>query len=279
MGEPGAMPTYLLTGVAGFLGSHLAERLVAAGHRVRGVDCLRDYYSTAELAPLLDGCDGVFHLAAQAGVRSSWGQEFHCYTRDNVLATQRLFEACRGRRLEKVVYASSSSVYGDAQALPTAEDAELRPISPYGVSKLAVEHLARVYHDSFGVPAVGLRYFTVYGPRQRPDMAFHRFLRRALQDLAIPVYGQGQQTRDFTYVDDAVEATISAMVRGVPGRVYNIGPADSPRASRGPDRRRRAHLGPDHPGSAGPGLRSAVRDARGAGPHGGLVQPGLADAA
>lgn len=248
MGEPGAMPTYLLTGVAGFLGSHLAERLVAAGHRVRGVDCLRDYYSpalkrlnleglvgrpafenlevdlaTAELTPLLDGCDGVFHLAAQAGVRSSWGQEFHCYTRDNVLATQRLFEACRGRRLEKVVYASSSSVYGDAQALPTAEDAELRPISPYGVSKLAVEHLARVYHDSFGVPAVGLRYFTVYGPRQRPDMAFHRFLRQALQDLAIPVYGQGQQTRDFTYVDDAVEATISAMVRGVQGRVYNIG--------------------------------------------------------
>jgi nucleoside-diphosphate-sugar epimerase len=242
------MPTYLLTGVAGFLGSHLAERLLAAGHRVRGVDCLRDYYSpalkrfnleglvgqpsfenleldlaTAELSPLLDGCDGVFHLAAQAGVRSSWGQEFHCYTRDNVLATQRLFEACRGRCLERVVYASSSSVYGDAQTLPTGEDAELRPISPYGVSKLAVENLARVYHDSFGVPAVGLRYFTVYGPRQRPDMAFHRFLRRALQEQAIPVYGPGQQTRDFTYVDDAVEATIAAMVRGVQGRVYNIG--------------------------------------------------------
>jgi len=242
------MPTYLLTGVAGFLGSHLAERLVAAGHRVRGVDCLRDYYSpdlkrlnlerllgtptfenleldlaTADLDPLLEGCAGVFHLAAQAGVRSSWGQEFHCYTRDNVLATQRLFEACRGRRLEKVVYASSSSVYGDAKSLPTSEDAELRPISPYGVSKLAVEHLARVYHDSFGVPTVGLRYFTVYGPRQRPDMAFHRFLRRALQDQAIPVFGQGQQTRDFTYVEDAVEATVSAMSRGREGQVYNIG--------------------------------------------------------
>lgn len=248
MGEPGAMPTYLLTGVAGFLGSHLAERLLAAGHRVRGVDCLRDYYSpalkrlnleglegqpgfqnleldlaTAELEPLLEGCAGVFHLAAQAGVRSSWGQEFHCYTRDNVLATQRLFEACRGRPLEKVVYASSSSVYGDATTLPTSEESELRPISPYGVSKLAVEHLARVYHDSFGVPTVGLRYFTVYGPRQRPDMAFHRFLRRALQDQPIPVYGQGQQTRDFTYVEDAVEATFSAMVRGREGRVYNIG--------------------------------------------------------
>ena len=242
------MATYLVTGSAGFLGSHLSERLLAAGHQVRGVDCLRDYYSpalkrvnlegllgrpgfenhevdlaTADLEPLLEGCHGVFHLAAQAGVRSSWGSEFHCYTRDNVLASQRIFEACRGRKLERVVYASSSSIYGDAEALPTPEETRPLPISPYGVSKLAVEHLARIYHGSFGVPAVGLRYFTVYGPRQRPDMAFHRFLRRAIQDQPIPVYGDGQQTRDFTFVEDAVQATVAAMEQGRDGEVYNLG--------------------------------------------------------
>ncbi len=248
VGEGAGMATYLVTGSAGFLGSHLSERLLAAGHRVRGVDCLRDYYSpalkrmnlegllghpgyedhrvdlsTADLAPLLEGCQGVFHLAAQAGVRSSWGQEFNCYTRDNILASQRLFEACRGLRIQRLVYASSSSVYGDAEAFPTAEEARPQPISPYGVSKLAVEHLGRIYQASFGVPTVGLRYFTVYGPRQRPDMAFHRFLRRALLDQPIPVYGGGQQTRDFTYVEDAVRATLAAMESGRDGSVYNIG--------------------------------------------------------
>ncbi len=255
--EPAGMATYLVTGSAGFLGSHLCERLLAAGHRVRGVDCLRDYYSPAlkrmnlegllgragfenhqvdlagvELGPLLEGCQGVFHLAAQAGVRSSWGQEFHCYTRDNVLASQRVFEACRGLRIQRLVYASSSSIYGDAESLPTAEEADPRPISPYGVSKLAVEHLARIYHASFGVPTVGLRYFTVYGPRQRPDMAFHRFLRRAMQDQPIPVYGGGQQTRDFTFVEDAVQATLAAMERGRDGGVYNIGGGERTSLSR-----------------------------------------------
>ena len=248
MGERAGMGTFLVTGAAGFLGSHLSERLVASGHRVRGLDCFRDYYSpalkrthleglaghpafqlveadlaTADLSALVEGCDGVFHLAAQAGVRSSWGQEFHCYTRDNVLASQRVFEACRGREGCPVVYASSSSVYGDAETMPTPEETVPRPISPYGVSKLAVEHLARIYHASFGVRAVGLRYFTVYGPRQRPDMAFHRFLRRAVLDQPIPVFGSGRQTRDFTYVDDAVTATVAAMESGAPGGVYNIG--------------------------------------------------------
>lgn len=241
------MGTFVVTGAAGFLGSHLCERLLGAGHRVRGVDCFRDYYSpaikrwnvealagregfaleeidlaTEDLSPLVEGSQGVYHLAAQAGVRSSWGREFQCYTRDNVLASQRVFEACREGGV-KVVYASSSSIYGDAEALPTPEETEPRPISPYGVSKLAVEHLARIYHSSFGVPTVGLRYFTVYGPRQRPDMAFHRFLRRAIQDRPIPVYGTGEQTRDFTFVEDAVTATISAMERGRPGLLYNIG--------------------------------------------------------
>ncbi|HXH07303.1 MAG TPA: NAD-dependent epimerase/dehydratase family protein [Vicinamibacterales bacterium] len=238
----------LVTGVAGFIGSHLAEALLARGAAVRGVDCFTDYYpradkeanlaalrgrsgfelvevalQDADLPALLDGVTHVFHLAAQAGVRKSWGREFRVYTINNIEATQALLEACVGRPLERLVYASSSSVYGDAAAIPMREDSPLSPVSPYGVTKLAAEHLCLLYHVNHGVPAVALRYFTVYGPRQRPDMAFHRFLRAAIAGEPVVVYGDGTQTRDFTFVADAVAATVAAGERGVAGRVYNIG--------------------------------------------------------
>jgi UDP-glucose 4-epimerase len=166
----------------------------------------------------------VFHLAAQAGVRKSWGRDFAIYTANNIDATQVLLEAATtAPALERFVYASSSSVYGDNTPMPFREDALPQPVSPYGVSKLAAEQLCYLYHANFRVPTVSLRYFTVYGPRQRPDMGFHRFLRATLRNEPITVYGDGQQTRDFTYVHDAVSATIAAAERGVAGRVYNIG--------------------------------------------------------
>lgn len=238
----------LLTGAAGFIGSHLAEALVADGVRVRGVDVFTDYYprerklanlaglageagftlieadvATTELAPMLEGCDAVVHLAAQPGVRASWGTTFDRYLRDNITATQRLLEAVSERPVQ-FVHASSSSVYGDAERLPTVEDATVPlPVSPYGVTKLAAEGLGRLYARERGVPAVALRYFTVYGPRQRPDMAFTRFLRAAVRDEPITVYGDGEQSRDFTYVADAVAATYRAAHAGRAGRVYNVG--------------------------------------------------------
>ena len=165
----------------------------------------------------------VFHLAAQAGVRKSWGEDFKTYTDNNVEATQRCSRRCVGRPLERFVYASSSSVYGDRAAIPMREDALPQPVSPYGVTKLAAEQLCYLYHVNYGVPTAALRYFTVYGPRQRPDMAFHRFIRAALDGEPIALYGDGEQTRDFTFVADAVAATIAAGERGVPGRAYNIG--------------------------------------------------------
>jgi nucleoside-diphosphate-sugar epimerase len=239
----------LVTGVAGFIGSHLAEHLLAGGARVTGVDCFTDYYpraikegnlaalrrhpqfrlveaavQEADLPRLLERATHVFHLAAQAGVRKSWGREFCTYTVNNIEATQRLLEAaCGSPELERFVYASSSSVYGDGVAIPMKEDVPLRPVSPYGVSKLAAEQLCYLYHVNHGVPAVSLRYFTVYGPRQRPDMGFHRFLSAARRGEPITVYGDGEQTRDFTFVSDAVVATAAAGHRGVAGRVYNIG--------------------------------------------------------
>jgi UDP-glucose 4-epimerase len=238
----------LVTGVAGFIGSTLAGRLLDEGARVTGIDCFTDYYARevkeANLAPLL-GRAGfqflettiqqaplaglladttqVFHLAAQAGVRKSWGRDFQVYTSNNVEATQVLLEACVGTRIARLVYASSSSVYGDDTPLPMRETAVPAPLSPYGVTKLAAEHLCHLYHANHGVPCVSLRYFTVYGPRQRPDMAFHRFIRAALADRPVTLYGDGEQTRDFTFVADAAAATMAAGTRGVPGRVYNIG--------------------------------------------------------
>jgi nucleoside-diphosphate-sugar epimerase len=238
----------LVTGVAGFIGSHLTASLLDKGATVVGLDCFTDYYpralkernldenrrrqdfrfaettiQNADLPALLDGVTHVFHLAAQAGVRKSWGKDFKTYTTNNVEASQTLLEACVGHPLERFVYASSSSVYGDRAAIPMREDALPQPVSPYGVTKLAAEQLCYLYYVNYGVPTTAMRYFTVYGPRQRPDMAFNRFIRAALTNEAITLYGDGEQTRDFTFVTDAVAATIAAGERGVPGTAYNIG--------------------------------------------------------
>ena len=238
----------LVTGADGFLGSHLSGALLDRGANVVGLDAFSDYYrralkernldenlrrerfqfieawiQEADLDRLLDGVTHVFHLAAQAGVRKSWGKDFKTYTVNNVDATQMLLEACVNRPLTKFVHASSSSVYGDRASIPMREDALPQPVSPYGVTKLAAEQLGHLYQMNFGVPTVAMRYFTVYGPRQRPDMAFNKFIRAAIKDEPITLYSDGEQTRDFTYVADAVAATMAAGDRGVPGTAYNIG--------------------------------------------------------
>jgi UDP-glucose 4-epimerase len=238
----------LVTGAAGFIGSHLSAALLDRGDEVVGLDCFTDFYArdvkeenlatvrrrqgfefveaplqTVDLGRLLDGVTHVFHLSAQAGVRSSWGADFQIYTSHNVDATQRLLEALRQRPIDRLVYASSSSVYGDDVPIPMREESVLRPVSPYGVTKLAAEHLCHLYQVNYAVPAVSLRFFTVYGPRQRPDMGFHRFIRAALEGRPIHLYGDGGQTRDFTYVADIVTALVAAGDRGRPGGVYNIG--------------------------------------------------------
>jgi nucleoside-diphosphate-sugar epimerase len=238
----------LVTGTAGFIGSHLTGLLLDRGAQVTGIDCFTDYYARsikeanlahslgregfrfvearlqdADLRRMLDGVTHVFHLAAQAGVRKSWGRDFRTYTENNVDASQQLLESCVGLPIERFVYASSSSIYGDNASIPMREDARPQPVSPYGVTKLAAEQLCYLYHVNHGVPTTSLRYFTVYGPRQRPDMGFHRFIRAALDHEPIALYGDGEQTRDFTFVADAVAATAAAGARGVPGRAYNIG--------------------------------------------------------
>lgn len=234
------MSRFLVTGAAGFVGSHLCDALAASGHEAVGVDCFTDYYdpalkeanaagrsivradlAEAPLEPLLEGVDGVFHLAGQPGVRS-FGDVFEVYLRRNVLASQRLFEAAAGAGT-RVVFASSSSIYGEAEGYPTREDAVPRPLSPYGITKLACEHLARATQLAFGLDCVTLRYFTVYGPRQRPDMAFTRILGALAQGTPFELYGDGSVSRSFTYVADAVAATIAAMERGTTGAIYNVG--------------------------------------------------------
>jgi UDP-glucuronate 4-epimerase len=232
---------YLVTGAAGFIGSQLAERLAASGHEVVGVDAYTDYYERARkernaagidvveadlaevaVAPLLAGVDGVFHLAGQPGVRASWGDSFQLYLRRNVLVTQRIFEAAADAGV-RVVFASSSSVYGDAERYPTPEEVTPQPISPYGITKLACEHLAAAIGRARGLDAVLLRYFTVYGPRQRPDMAFTAMLEALARGDRFRLFGDGSAARSFTFVADAVGATIASMERGRSGAVYNIG--------------------------------------------------------
>lgn len=238
----------LVTGAAGFIGSHLCEYLVGKGMAVVGIDSFVDYYPRVmkeaniaalkkkqhfqfvessllevDLKSLLADVDVVFHQAAQAGVRASWGESFKIYTDNNILGTQMLLEACKESPIERFVYASSSSVYGDTMDLPMRESSLPSPVSPYGVSKLAAEHLCWLYFKNFKVPTVSLRYFTVYGPRQRPDMAFHRFFKWASEGQSLQVYGTGEQTRDFTYIGDIVEANWLAGVKPVQGEVFNIG--------------------------------------------------------
>jgi UDP-glucuronate 4-epimerase len=238
----------LVTGVAGFIGGSIARRLLSEGYLVSGIDAITDYYepeikranlaglesgrfqfveqdiNSADLDTLLDGVEIVFHQAGQPGVRSSWGKEFDIYVDANVLATQRLLEASiRKPGIRRFVYASSSSIYGDAETYPCLETDRPRPVSPYGVTKLAAEHLTTLYATNFGLPTVSLRYFTVYGPGQRPDMAFTRFLKAAVQDERIVVFGTGEQIRDFTFIDDVVDANIRvAFEPVVAGSVFNV---------------------------------------------------------
>src|ERR687891_1092864 len=239
----------LVTGCAGFIGSHLTESLLGDGHEVLGVDCFNDNYdrsqklanlrialdfesfrfarcdlAEADVSGLLAGCETVFHLAAEPGVRSSWGTRFHVYLRNNLAATQRLLESAVSLTDIRFVYASSSSVYGDAETLPTPEDTPPRPLSPYGVTKLGAEQLCLLYHVNHGLQTVALRYFSVYGPRQRPDMAFNRFCRAALAEEPVTLFGDGRQTRDFTYVADVVAATrAAALSAAAPGRGFKRG--------------------------------------------------------
>ena len=238
----------VVTGVAGFIGSHLAERLLRAGHEVVGIDNFLDNYPRyfkdhnltallsetrfsfiesnllrSDLSALLRGATYVFHLAGQPGVRASWGKEFTRYTDNNIVATQLLLEAAKGLALSKFVYASTSSVYGDTDDLPMREDGFTRPVSPYGATKLAAEHLCHLYWKAFSVPTVSLRFFTVYGPRQRSDMFFHLFLRALSRGDEVPLFDDGEQTRDFTFCDDIVDGIIAAASYPGRGEIFNLG--------------------------------------------------------
>jgi UDP-glucose 4-epimerase len=244
------MAKVIVTGVAGFIGSHLAEAVLQQGVEVIGIDEFNDYYDPGlkrknaailQSSPrftlvegdiqllnwqaLLQDVDVIYHQAAQAGVRASWGKAFRNYTERNINATQVLLEAAKdAKHLQRLVFASTSSVYGDAETLPTHEEIIPLPVSPYGITKLAGERLCGLYHKNFGVPCVSLRYFTVYGPRQRPDMAFHKFFKAVLRNEAIAIYGDGLQTRDFTYVSDIVAANLAAATTPTAvGEIFNIG--------------------------------------------------------
>jgi len=238
------MHSALVTGGAGFIGSHMVGKLLSLGYEVIGLDCFTDYYSrdikeknvesaltnknyTFIEADILDmktfpEVDYVFHLAAQAGVRASWGKRFDMYTRNNIQVTQKLLEFYKDSSIKKLVYASSSSVYGDAK-LPMSESSLLKPVSPYGVTKLAGEHLSYLYWRNYTIPTIALRYFTVYGPRQRPDMAIYNFVKAIFNGERLSVFGDGSQSRDFTYIDDVIEGTLLAADSNIVGEVINIG--------------------------------------------------------
>ncbi|MBD2453652.1 NAD-dependent epimerase/dehydratase family protein [Nostoc sp. FACHB-87] len=244
------MAKIIVTGAAGFIGSHVAEVLLKQGEEVIGIDEFNDYYDPIlkrkniallncwsnfkliegniqflDWQNLLQDVEIIYHQAAQAGVRASWGDGFRAYTERNINSTQVLLEAAKdAKHLKRLVFASTSSVYGDAETLPTHESICPHPVSPYGITKLAAERLCGLYQKNFNVPIVALRYFTVYGPRQRPDMAFHKFFKAILQNEAIPIYGDGQQTRDFTFVSDVVAANLAAASAAeAVGKIFNIG--------------------------------------------------------
>ncbi|WP_432665447.1 NAD-dependent epimerase/dehydratase family protein [Wukongibacter baidiensis] len=242
------MKKALVTGCAGFIGSHLSEALVDKGFKVIGIDCFTEYYDRkikernlssllsnkdftfieedlmdVPLDQYLKDIDYVFHQAGQPGVRGSWGKQFEKYIKNNVHATQRLLEAVKNSGIKKFVYASSSSIYGNADVLPMPESQLPRPFSPYGVTKLAAEQLCNLYFENYGVPITSLRYFTVYGPRQRPEMAMSTFIRAILNDNCLSIYGDGNQGRDFTYIDDIVKANLLAMESSLEGEVFNVG--------------------------------------------------------
>ncbi len=239
----------VVTGAAGFIGSHLCDRLLEAGHEVVGIDGYVPFYpremkernlakaqtsknftlhetlieKAANLESILKGASAIYHLAAQAGVRASWGDDFAGYVEHNVLGTQKLLEAAVNVKVPRLIYASSSSVYGDVNELPLRESMALSPVSPYGVTKLAAEHLVHLYGKANDLSVTSLRFFTVYGPRQRPDMAFHRFLKAVRDSQPITLYGDGEQTRDFTFIADLVDVLQCALVQGKAGLVYNVG--------------------------------------------------------
>ncbi|NIP31200.1 MAG: NAD-dependent epimerase/dehydratase family protein [Candidatus Dadabacteria bacterium] len=238
----------IVTGAAGFIGSTLSEKLTSEGFYVLGIDSLNTNYSVdikknnlinlkshknfkfinsnildIDFSNDYQDVEAIFHQAATAGVRSSWGTNFTEYTENNILATQHLLESYKDSNLLKFIYASSSSVYGNSAEMPLKISTLTKPVSPYGVTKLAAENLVNTYHENYGLPAVSLRYFTVYGPRQRPDMAFHIFIKSAIHNKKIDIYGDGEQIRDFTYVGDIVDANILALQNGVNGGIYNIG--------------------------------------------------------
>jgi len=234
----------LVTGCAGFIGSNLTDWLLEEGHKVIGIDCFTDYYKKSikrsNISKALENpnfnlieenlldmdeypeVDYVFHMAAQAGVRSSWGQKFQTYTKNNIDATQKLLEFYKNHKLKKFIYSSSSSVYGDS-GFPMNKNSLLKPVSPYGVTKLAAENLCYLYWKNYGIPTISLRYFTVYGPRQRPDMAINKFVKAIANNEKIIVYGNGEQTRDFTFVDDVIRAIILAKNSEIEGKVFNVG--------------------------------------------------------
>lgn len=238
----------LVTGAAGFIASHLCRKLLKEGFKVMGIDSFTDFYpkwikeqniqpltkeknfeliagdlNDLDLKKILKKTDYVFHHAAQAGVRTSWGENFSAYLRNNIEATQKLLEVVKDCHPKKFIYASSSSVYGYCPELPMSETSPLYPFSPYGVTKLAAEHLCFLYYKNYGVPSVSLRFFTVYGPGQRPDMAFHKFFKAIAEGKQISVHGDGKQTRDFTYIDDVIEANFASLEKGKVGEIYNIG--------------------------------------------------------
>lgn len=243
------MKTAIVTGVAGFIGSHLAEKLIENKINVIGIDCFTDYYSKEikiknisnlvknknfslvekdiidfDLSNIIKKSQYLFHEAAQPGVRASWGRQFEVYVKNNIMTTQKILESAKKEKcLDKIILASSSSVYGNQEGAMNEDNTLTRPVSPYGATKLATENLGNIYAENFDLPIISLRYFTVYGPKQRPDMAFSKFFKSNINGNEIEIFGDGAQIRDFTYISDVIEANILAMNSLCKTGIFNIG--------------------------------------------------------